>query len=109
MAGRFFLADHQLRIVRDQSDRREVLLEVVIELVDDGSDMGVPLPDVDRVAIGRRRATRPTAMLPPAPPRFSITTGCPSGARMRSAMMRAATSVEPPGGNGTTSVSERTG
>src|SRR3954467_12347118 len=48
-------------------------------------------------------------MLPPAPPTFSITIGWPSTGRMRSAMMRAAASVDPPGGNGTTSVSERTG
>src|SRR5262245_19827564 len=58
---------------------------------------------------GAARATRPTAMLPPAPPTFSMMTGCPSGARMRSAMMRAATSVEPPGGKGTTSVICRDG
>src|SRR4051812_31145818 len=48
-------------------------------------------------------------MLPPAPPTFSITIGCPNAGRMRSAMMRAAASVDPPGGNGTTSVSERDG
>src|ERR1700733_13799075 len=58
---------------------------------------------------GAERATRPTPMLPPAPPTFSITIGCPSDARMRSAMMRAAASVDPPGGNGTTSVSARDG
>src|SRR3954468_8056912 len=43
-------------------------------------------------------------MVPPAPPTFSTTTVWPSGARMRSAMMRAVVSVEPPGGNGDTSV-----
>ena len=48
-------------------------------------------------------------MLPLAPPAFSITTGCPSGARMRSAMMRAVVSVEPPGGKGTISVIGRIG
>src|SRR4051794_27093571 len=48
-------------------------------------------------------------MLPPAPPTFSITIGCPSEARMRSAMMRAAASVDPPGGNGTTRVIGRDG
>src|SRR4051812_14272613 len=41
---------------------------------------------------------------PPAPPTVSTTTVWPSGARMYSAMMRAAVSVEPPGGKGTTSV-----
>src|SRR6185369_779620 len=48
-------------------------------------------------------------MLPPAPPTFSITTGWPSVSRIRSAMMRAAESVEPPGGNGTIKVSGRDG
>src|SRR5215475_1692816 len=48
-------------------------------------------------------------MLPPAPPTFSITIGCPSDSRIRSAMMRAAASVDPPGGNGTISVSGREG
>src|SRR2546429_4200827 len=48
-------------------------------------------------------------MLPLAPPAFSMTTVCPSGCRMRSAMMRAVVSVEPPGGNGTMSVIGRVG
>src|SRR6185436_6104452 len=48
-------------------------------------------------------------MLPPAPPTFSITTVCPSGARILSAMMRAVVSVEPPGGKGTMSVIGFTG
>src|SRR5215211_6379597 len=48
-------------------------------------------------------------MLPPAPPTFSMMTGWPSNGRMRSAMMRATTSVDPPGGNGTTSVMVRAG
>src|SRR5437868_13530454 len=48
-------------------------------------------------------------MLPPAPPTFSITIGWPSDSRIFSAMMRAAASVEPPGGNGTISVSGRDG
>jgi hypothetical protein len=48
-------------------------------------------------------------MLPPAPPPFSMTTGWPSSGRMRSAMTRAITSVEPPGGNGTMMVMDRDG
>ena len=48
-------------------------------------------------------------MLPLAPPAFSMTTGCPSGALMRSPMMRAVVSVEPPGGKGTISVIGRVG
>src|SRR5882672_9179525 len=52
---------------------------------------------------------RPTPIVPPAPPTFSTTTVWPRGTRMRSAMMRAAVSVEPPGGNGTTRVIGREG
>src|SRR6185436_1926523 len=48
-------------------------------------------------------------MLPPAPPWFSTMTGWPRIGRIFSAMMRAATSVEPPGGNGTTEVICRDG
>src|SRR5258705_10232202 len=48
-------------------------------------------------------------MLPPAPPWFSMMTAWPRMGRIFSAMMRAATSVEPPGGNGTTSVICRDG
>src|SRR3954462_9306332 len=48
-------------------------------------------------------------MLPPAPPTFSTTTDCPSVVRMRSAMMRATTSVEPPGGKGEMIVTGRDG
>src|SRR5690349_155367 len=48
-------------------------------------------------------------MLPPAPPWFSMMTAWPRIGRIFSAMMRAATSVEPPGGNGTTNVICRDG
>src|SRR6186997_1212474 len=48
-------------------------------------------------------------MLPPAPPWFSMMTAWPRIGRIFSAMMRAATSVEPPGGNGTTKVICRDG
>jgi predicted carbohydrate-binding protein with CBM5 and CBM33 domain len=41
-------------------------------------------------------------MVPPAPARFSTTTGWPSEADSFSATRRATTSVEPPAGNGTT-------
>src|SRR5438874_32201 len=43
-------------------------------------------------------------MLPPAPGTFSISTGCPSASPAPSATMRATTSEEPPGPNGTTSL-----
>ena len=43
-------------------------------------------------------------MLPPAPPRFSITTFWPSAAPSSSPSARAMTSGEPPAANGTTSV-----
>jgi hypothetical protein len=38
-----------------------------------------------------------------------MTIGCPSKGRMRSAMMRPTTSVDPPGGNGTIKVIGRDG
>src|SRR4051812_12575305 len=41
-------------------------------------------------------------MLPPAPARFSTTTGWANAAARRSATRRAKMSVEPPGANGTT-------
>src|SRR6266446_3341679 len=43
-------------------------------------------------------------MVPPAPVGFSMITGCPSGALIRSARMRASASVGPPAGKGTTMV-----
>src|ERR1051325_5124846 len=48
-------------------------------------------------------------MLPPAPPTFSMITGWPSDGRIASPMMRAAVSVDPPGGNGTIRVTGRDG
>src|SRR3712207_9369432 len=48
-------------------------------------------------------------MLPPAPPRLSITTGWPSAAAMPFWIMRAAKSVCPPGGKPTTIVTGRDG
>ena len=58
-AGRSFLRDHQLRIDRNQPDRLEILLQIVVELVDDAADMGIPLADVDGVAVGRRARDAP--------------------------------------------------
>jgi hypothetical protein len=45
------LGDHQLWIVGNQADRLEVFFEIVIEFVDDAADMGVPLTNVEGVAI----------------------------------------------------------
>ena len=44
----------------------------------------------------------PVPIVPPAPVRFSITTGCPQFSLIFCAMMRASVSVPPPGENGTT-------
>jgi hypothetical protein len=46
--------DHELRIDGDQPDRLEILLQIVVQRIDDAADVGVPLADVDRVAVGRR-------------------------------------------------------
>src|SRR6185369_4212161 len=48
-------------------------------------------------------------MLPPAPPEFSTMTVWPRFWPMRCAMIRAMASVDPPGGNGLTSVTVREG
>jgi hypothetical protein len=53
------LGDHQLWIVGDQADRLKILFEIVIELVDDAADMGIPLADVEGVAIGCRAGDAP--------------------------------------------------
>ena len=109
-AGRSFLRDQELRIDRDQPDRLEVLLQVVVELVDDAADMGVPLADVDGVAIGRGARDAPDRdAAAGAADILDRRRTARAMARIRSAMIRAATSVEPPGGNGTTSVIGREG
>ncbi len=53
---------------------------------------------------GADLATMAAPMLPPAPERFSTTTGCLSATASRSARSRPITSVDPPGAKGTTSV-----
>ena len=53
------LGDHELRIAGDQADRLEVLFEIVIELVDDAPDMGIPLADVEGVAVRCRARDAP--------------------------------------------------
>ena len=50
------------------------------------------------------RATAVVAMLPPAPPRFSMITGLPSASPSGVLMTRAAMSVPPPAGKHTTMV-----
>ncbi len=55
------LGDQKLRIVRNQPDRLEIGLQIVVEIVDDAADMGVPLADVDGVAVGRGAREPPDA------------------------------------------------
>jgi hypothetical protein len=55
------------------------------------------------------RETAVEPMVPPAPPRLSMITATPSAAESLSAMARANTSFDPPGGNGTTKVMLRLG
>ena len=54
-----FLGDHQLRIDGQETDRVEILLQVVVQFVDDAADMSVPLPDVDGVAVRLRACDTP--------------------------------------------------
>jgi hypothetical protein len=51
--------DHELRIDGDQPDRLEILLQIVVQGIDDAADVGIPLADVDRVAVGRRTRDAP--------------------------------------------------
>ncbi len=52
---RRLLADDEKRLRRDQADRLEVVEQVVLERIDGaGRDVGAPLADADRVAVGRR-------------------------------------------------------
>src|SRR5947207_10883509 len=54
-------------------------------------------------------ATRPLPSVPPAPPTFSITMVWPSTLPIWSATIRATTSLGPPAGKGTTTVTGRDG
>ena len=71
--------------------------------------MGVPLADVDGVAIGRGARDRPTADRAAGAADILDDDRLAERSPILSAMMRAATSVEPPGGNGTISVIGREG
>ena len=105
-----FLGDQELRVDRDQPDRLEVLLQIVVEVVDDAADVGVPLADVDGVAVGRRARDAPDRdAAAGAADVLDDDRLAEDAAACFSAMMRAATSVDPPGGNGTTSVIWRDG
>jgi hypothetical protein len=104
-----FLGDQQHRIDGDQTDRREIGPQIETDIVDDAADMGVPLADVDGVAVGRCAREPADADRAAGAAEFSTITGWPSAAPILSAMMRAATSVDPPGGNDTIKVIGREG
>ncbi len=61
VGGQRLVRHQQHRIDRNQSDRRKVTAQIVADIVDDAADMGVPLADVDRVAIwsGSRQTSNP--------------------------------------------------
>jgi hypothetical protein len=67
--------------------------------------MGVPLPDVEGVAVRRRARDAPDPDAAAGAADIFNDDRLPE----RSAMIRAAASVDPPGGNGTTSVIGRDG
>ena len=71
--------------------------------------MGVPLADVEGVAVRRGAGDAPDADAAAGAADIFDHDGLPEEARIRSAMIRAAASVDPPGGNGTTSVIGREG
>jgi hypothetical protein len=68
---------------------------------------GVAMTSVYPSGAARTISIVPT--MPPAPPLLSTMTGCPSCFPNGSAMMRATTSVEPPGANGTIILTGRVG
>ena len=75
-----------------------------------GFTVSAPLVPISRVCpSGALRTTFSVPMLPLEPVRFSTTTGWPRLSVSRSARMRAATSVAPPAGKGTTKRSGREG
>ena len=81
------------------------LAQIVGRRIDEGvDDVGAPGADADRVAVGRRRATRLTPVVPPAPPMFSTRIGWPSDARIDSSMVRTMVSTAPPAASGMTTV-----
>ena len=96
-------------LIRHKADRLEILLQIVVQLVDDAADVGVPLPDVDRVAIGRRARDAPDGDAAAGAADILDDDRLPERGPHTSARMRAATSVDPPGGNGTMSVIWRDG
>src|SRR5665647_3469129 len=95
----------------DQPDRREVLRRVegqvaVQRLVDRERPRR---REQQRVAVGRRAGDRIGADMPPAPAWFSTMTDLPHNSLSFCATSRAITSFEPPGGNGTTMRTGRSG
>jgi hypothetical protein len=58
---------------------------------------------------GCAAATRALPIVPPPPPTFSMTRGCPRIFPICSVTTRATTSLGPPAGNGTTTVMGLTG
>ena len=75
VVGRQVLAAHdEHRAGDDQGDRREVGEQVVLQGVGGAVQHVVaPLADAQRIAVGRRRATLPTPIEPPAPATLSTT------------------------------------
>src|SRR5262245_58974962 len=94
----------------DEADGNEILfgVECAIRIERHGRRQS-DLMQQDGVAVGLARAALAAAIVPPAPPTFSITTGWPSVSCMGSWMMRAIASSAPPGGNATSMVTGRSG
>jgi hypothetical protein len=67
------------------------------------------LPTISVYPSGIARATRPAAMVPSAPPTFSMMMGWPSDVRIPSPRTRAMMSVAAPAANGTIIVIGRDG
>src|SRR5262245_14713630 len=88
----------------DLADRGNTFNWVVRPVREDvGTDTERVVDPINRVyPSGFELVTAPAPIMPPAPGRFSTTTGWPRISLMGGAIMRAVTSRLPPGANGTT-------
>src|SRR6516164_8830940 len=110
ICGHGFLCDHDKRLSGPRGNRLEGRLQIVCERVNcAGHNEIAPIANDERVAVGIGARCRPTAMVPPAPPPFSMTMGWPSDDRICSIRMRVMESVGPPAGAGTIMVIGRDG
>ena len=106
-AGGRYGGGQQQRRRADQADRRQ--LGERVEAQSRRAMVMLPLINIARVWASVALANRPAARLPPAPGRFSTSTGCPRTRVSGSARARAVRSGEEPAGNPTNRRTGRVG